>query len=261
MRQEFLNIVNQLKTNQFYAISIIDDSTMNKILTTTLGSSLVAKYGSVENYFEHLKNSGVTSFSVQEYKKNGSGWKNTGNVVRNLTFQEKTQAPNPSHTAPAHNPLNGGLAGQVVALGFTDVANYMADSKDNVRLTEENKHLKEKNESLQKIVDELKEEKLKREYDASKSSGQNEMLLGLVQNLPNILGAFKVGGDVSGLGAPAPTQTQNNLSQIKAEFFQYLSNPNVSDALIEALYEVANKIATEEGFAEKLENLLNPQQQ
>lgn len=258
MRQEFLNIVNQLKNNQYYAISIVDDSTMNKILNTTLGSTLIQKYGSVENYFEQLKNSGVTSFSVQEYKKNGSGWKNTGNVVRNLTFHDKNHTSNHSHTAPALNPLNGGLAGQVVALGFTDVANYMADSKDNVRLTAENKHLAEKNEALQKQVDELKEEKLKREYDASKSSGQNEVILGVLNNLPTLLGAFGGGGSSSGLGNPTPVQ--NNISQIKADFFKYLSQPIISDALIEALFEVATKSTTEQGFAEKLEDLLNPQQ-
>lgn len=263
MRQEFLNIVNQLKTNPYYGISIIDDSTMNKILSTTLGSVLIEKYGSVENYFETLKNSGVTSFSVQEYKKNGSGWKNTGNVVRNLTFHDKTPVSSPTlqpNPAPAFPALNG-AGNQVVGLGFYEAANLMAESKEGARLAEENKYLKEKNERLEKDIYELKEEKLKREYDATGKASQNDMLLGLVQNLPSILGAFKGGGGVSGLGAPAPAEPQNNLTQIKAEFFQYLSNPNVSDALIQALYDVATKIATEEGFAEKLENLLNPQQQ
>lgn len=260
MRQEFLNIVNQLKTNQYYGISIIDDSTMNKILTTTLGSVLIEKYGSVENYFETLKNSGVTSFSVQEYKKNGSGWKNTGNVVRNLTFHDKTPVSSPTlqpNTTPAFPSLNG-AGNQVVGLGFYEAANLMASSQEKVRLEEENKFLKEKNERLEKDIYELKEEKLKREYDATGKASQNDMLLGLVQNLPALLGAFKGSGDVSGLGAPV--QPQNNLTQIKTEFFQYLSNPNVSDAFIQALYDVATKIATEEGFAEKLEDLLNPQQ-
>jgi hypothetical protein len=258
MRQEFLNIVNQLKNNQYYAISIVDDSTMNKILTTSLGSTLVQKYGSVENYFENLKNSGVTSFSIQEYKKNGSGWKNTGNVVRNLTFQDKNQNSNHSHTAPASNPLNGGLAGQVVALGFTDVANYMADSKDNVRLTAENKHLTEKNEALQKLVDELKEEKLKREYDTSKSSGQNEVIMGVLNNLPTLLGAFTGGGSNSGLNAPIQSQGIQN-TPIKNEFIAFLSQPTVSDEFIQVLHEVAVKVATEQGFSDKLEDLLNPQ--
>jgi len=257
MRQEFLNIVNQLKNNQYYAISIVDDSTMNKILTTTLGSTLIQKYGSVENYFEQLKNSGVTSFSVQEYKKNGSGWKNTGNVVRNLTFHDKNQNSNHSHTAPASNPLNGGLAGQVVALGFTDVANYMADSKDNVRLTAENKHLAEKNEALQKQVDELKEEKLKREYDASKSSGQNEVIMGVLNNLPTLLGAFTGGGSSSALNAPVQ---QTQYTAIKNEFIAFISQPTVSDEFIQVLHEVAVKVATEQGFSDKLEDLLNPQQ-
>ena len=260
MRQEFLNIVNQLKNNQYYAISIIDDSTMNKVLTTTLGSALIQKYGSVESYFEHLKNSGVTSFSVQEYKKNGSGWKNTGNVVRNLTFHDKTPVSSPivqPNTTPAFPTLNG-AGNQVVGLGFYEAANLMADSKESARLAEENKFLKEKNERLEKDIYELKEEKLKREYDATGKASQNDMLLGLVQNLPSILGAFKGNGDVSGLGTPA--QQQSNLTPVKAQFFQYLSNPNVSDALIEALYEVATKIATEQDFYQKLENLLNPQQ-
>ncbi|SHO72881.1 hypothetical protein [Flavobacterium cucumis] len=261
MRQEFLNIVNQLKNNQYYAISIVDDSTMNKVLTTTLGSSLVQKYGSVENYFEHLKNSGITSFSVQEYKKNGSGWKNTGSVIRNLTFQDKNTAVNsvPTPTPAPFSPLSSGLNGQqVVGLGFYEAANLMADSKESARLAEENKYLKEKNERLEKDIFDLKEEKLKREYDTAGKDSQNNMILGVIQALPQLGSIFGGGGSSSGLNAPVQTN-QHNITQIKAEFIQYLSNPSISDALIEALYEVATKIATTEGFYEKLENLLNPQ--
>lgn len=190
MRQEFLNIVNQLKNNPYYAISIIDDSTMNKVLSRTLGSTLIQNHGSVENYFEHLKNSGVSSFTVQEYKKNGSGFKNTGKVIKNLTFHDKNTAVNPVQSnIPANSSLNG-LAGQVVALGFTEAVNFMADSKDKVRLEEENKFLKSKNEDLTKQLEELKEERLANKYDTASKSSQNELIMGLVNNLPALASVF-----------------------------------------------------------------------
>lgn len=259
MRQEFLNIVNQLKTNQYYAISIIDDSTMNKVLTLTLGKTLIEKYGSVENYFETLKNSGVTSFSVQEYKKNGSGWKNTGNVIRNLTFHNKETAVNPVQVvAPAVNypPLSGAGNQQVVGLGFYEAAGLMASSQEKVRLEEENKFLKAKNDQLEKDIFELKEEKLKREYDTAGKATQNDMILGVIQNLPVLLGAFR-GGSNASLNAPVQ---ETSLSPVKTEMLQFISQPTVSDSLVQALYDVAMKITTEQGFYEKLEQLINPQQ-
>ncbi|WP_445713662.1 hypothetical protein [Flavobacterium sp.] len=254
MRQEFLNIVNQLKNNPYYAISIIDDSTMNKVLSRTLGSTLIQNHGSVENYFEHLKNSGVSSFTVQEYKKNGSGFKNTGKVIKNLTFHDKNTAVNPVQSnIPANSSLNG-LAGQVVALGFTEAVNFMADSKDKVRLEEENKFLKSKNEDLTKQLEELKEERLANKYDTASKSSQNELIMGLVNNLPALASVFTKQPSAS-LGNPV----QQNLSKIKIDMINWVQNQNVSDSLLEVLIDVATKISTEQGFSDKLEDILNPQ--
>lgn len=261
MRQEFLNIVKNLKEDPYYAISITDDSTMNKIISTKTGSVLVKENGSVENYFENLKNSGVSSFTVQEYRKNGKGWKNTGNIVRNLTFQDKNSA-NPAQvqtSAPVSNPLNGGANSQMVGLGFYEAANLMANSNDKARLEEENKYLKIQNEDYKKLIDELKEDKLKNQYDATGKATQNEMILGLVQNLPAILSGFK---SSASLNAPASVnEPQQNVSPVKTEMISFLSQPTVSDALVQVIYEVATKIRTEEGFADKIEDLLNPQQE
>lgn len=258
MRQEFLDIVNKLKSDEYCAISVIDDSTMNKILTTSSGSLLVQKYGSVENYFENLKNSGVNSISIQEYRKNGSGWKNTGNIIRNLTFHDKNTAVNsvPSHTPAPVYPLNGGLNGQVVGLGFVEAANLIADSKENVRLVEENKYLKEKNERLEKDIFDLKEEKLKREYDASSKSEQNGMITKALETLPALLQGFASMKTSSGLNAPAQQSTP-----IKNEFIALITNPDVSDQFVQVLQEVATKISTEQGFYDKLEKILTEQQQ
>jgi hypothetical protein len=262
MRQEFLNIIHQLKNNKYYAISIIDDTTMNKILSTSLGSTLISNYGSVENYFEQLKNSGVTSFTITEYKKNGSGWKNLGNVVRNLTFSDKNTAVNPVqvYTPPAVqiSPLNGANGQQVVGLGFYEAANLMASSQDKVRLEEENKYLKRNNEELKKLVDELKEERLKSQYDTAGKANQNEMILGLVQNLPAILNGFKSAAPAPALNAPAP---QQNVSEVKAEMLQYLSQPTISDQLIHFLYSVADRTTKDIEFAEQVDKLLNTPKQ
>lgn len=260
MRQEFLDIVNKLKSDEYCAISVINDSTMNKILTTASGSALVQKYGSVENYFENLKNSGINSISIQEYRKNGSGWKNTGNIIKNLTFHEKNTAvnsvPNPA-PVPAY-PLNSGLAGQVVGLGFVEAANLIADSKENVRLVEENKYLKEKNERLEKDIFDLKEEKLKRDYDNSGKESQNQLLIGLAEVFKPVIGGFMNGKSNASLNAPAP---ESQSTPIKNEFIALITNPDVSDQFVQVLQEVATKISTEQGFYEKLEKLLTEQQQ
>jgi len=255
MRYEFLQIVEQLKTDPYYAISVVSDVTMKKILGITLGSTLVEKYGSIEAYFEHLKSSGISSFSVLEHRKNGSGWKAI-KTIKNLTFQDKeiTNAqPFSVQAVPQLNGSNGGT--QMVGLGFYEAAGLMAASQDKVRLEEENKYLKTQNDELKKNVDELKEERLKQQYDASGKSSQNELLGGIIQNLPAILSGLKSINSSASLNAPVQSQG----SEIKQQFIGFVNRTDVSDSLIEVLYSVANKIVTEESFSEKLEIILNTQ--
>lgn len=257
MRYEFLQIVEQLKTDPYYAISVVSDVTMKKILGITLGSALVEKYGSIEAYFEHLKSSGISSFSVLEHRKNGSGWKAI-KTIKNLTFQEKSQSiaqPVSVQAIPQLNGVNGGNGTQMVGLGFYEAANLMAASQDKVRLEEENKYLKTQNEELKKTVDELKEERLKQQYDASGKSSQNELLAGIIQNIPAILSGLKSSNSSASLNAPVVAQG----SEIKQQFIGFVNRADVSDSLIEVLYEVATKIVTDETFSEKLETILNTQ--
>jgi hypothetical protein len=179
-----------------------------------------------------------------------------------LTFQDKETAVNPVQViTPAANfpSLNGAGNQQVVGLGFLDASNLIADSKEKIRLSEENKFVTEENKRLKEEILLLKEEKLKREYDTAGKDTQNSMILGVINQLPAILSGLKTSGASSSLNAP--TQQAQNVSQVKIEMIQYLSQPTVSDSLVQALYEVAVKIATEPQFYEKLEELLNQQQQ
>jgi hypothetical protein len=258
MRQEFIDIVRKLKTDQYAAISVYDEKIKKKILLPTTSTELISKYGSIENYFEKLKNDGVTLFSILEFKKNGSGFKNMQNSILNLHFGEKTEENMiyPAQPIISQNvaSLTGGLHGQVVGLGFMEVANLMSDSRENVKLSEENKYLKTQNEELKKQVDELKEERLITKYDSSKSSATNELLLGLAQNLPSILSGLK------GSAAPADGASLTGVptvTETKAEFINYISSPAVSDDMIHFLFQISETIKKDSSKFEEINTILS----
>lgn len=257
MRQDFLDIVQKLKSKgDIVAISVTDTDTLEKFLNkATYGNDLIAKYGSIENFFETIKRD-HNNIAVQEYKKNGSGMNKVGLPLK-FTFSEKTHQSKPVVYEPNQTPVNPiGLAG--LGLGFADIMNLNTASVLKERLEVQNDFLKKENERLAKQVYELKEEQLASKYDSDKKSGQNELIATLIKSAPALMGMLQ-NNSSAGLNAP---QGQNlNLSEVKTELVGFISNPAFSDAMAEVLFSILEKINNVEGFYDSLNNLLNPKPQ
>lgn len=258
MRQDFLNIVQKLKTDSFAAISVYNLDADEKIIPATYGNEFVEKYGSVENFFEDLKAKGIVNILVQEHRKNGSGSKNKGNPMSfNFAQKKETIAPvvHEATPMPAQQPFFG-LAG--TGLGFTEIMQLNTDSVLKARLEVENEHLKTRNKELEAQVYELKEEKLSNKYDAEAKSGQADLIKTLIQNAPALLGAFT---KQTPAGLNAVHQPTQNVSEVKQHFINMVQSPAISDDFTEFLFGLINRINTDAEFYESLENLLNPKQQ
>lgn len=252
MRQEFLDMIKRLKADSFYAITVVDDLSLNRLITTATGAKLVEKHGSIESFFELLKQKGVQSISVSEYKKNGSGFKSLNSVINNLRFSEKQNSSPVQTPAGAYSNLNSPNTPQVNGLGYLEAkAEYQ--SNDITRLQMENTHIKEKNESLQKQLEELKEERLAAKYDINAKAGTNDLIATIISSAPALMGLLKGDG---GSALNAPANTEQDLPENKQKLIHFCKNPSVSDKLAESLFVVATKITTIEGFYEELEDLL-----
>ena len=252
MRQALDNIVSKLKTDPFMAIAVHNTETFAKIIPATTGNILKEKHGSIENFFDSLFKNGNKSIAIQEYRANGTGIKKIGSVV-NFNFSENNEKQMNNTAQPNSNPW--GLAGQV-GLGFTDIINLTADSRDKVRLETENVYLKTANEDLKKLLDELKEEKLATKYDSDGKKSQTELLLGLANAFgPQLAGLLTK--TPTGLSAPEPQAFQDDAPN-KQVMFQMLNDPNFSDAMAQLLLDVTDRINKKPDFHEKLMEILNP---
>ena len=125
----------------------------------------------------------------------------------------------------------------LMGLSFPQMMDLHVKAHDQGRLEVENKFLKEKNEKLEQEIAALKEERLADKFSEAKAKGNNEMLLGIVQNLPMLMGAFK-GGAPTGLQG-----TEGELPQVPEgkgviiqEFAQ--TSPEVDSFMLKILHLV-----------------------
>lgn len=256
MKEELLEIISRLKSDPSRLISVYH-SNNEPIVRSVSAQKLKDNYGSVEDFFGSISKETPTIILVEERKKNGSS-----SIILNSkkSFEIIKKMPQPSQPIPnppvMYNPsLQEGLkAAQSVGLGLPEIINLHTAANDKVRLETENNFLKQENETLKKEVAELKEEKLQNKYSEEKAKSTNQTLLGIVQNLPMLMAAFK--GDPSQValqGATYPTE-EPEVEGIKAELFTRLGN--TSEAIDDFMLRVLNGVLTSEDFYIKVSELL-----
>lgn len=143
----------------------------------------------------------------------------------------------PATISPA--PLQQQPVGQMglMGLSFPQMMDLHVKAHDQGRLEVENKFLKEKNEKLEQEIAALKEERLADKFSEAKAKGNNEMLLGIVQNLPMLMGAFKGGAPTGLQGADGELpQVPEGKGVIIQEFAQ--TSPEVDSFMLKILHLV-----------------------
>lgn len=262
MKQEFNNIINQLKNDTRLLISVTDANTLAKVIPARNAQQIIDEYGSIENFFESIYQKGHTKIAIQRYKPQGSGQakvaaietfdftpKNENQVVTN-----PTPVATPQSTFPALNGNN-----QAVNIGLGQAMEFAVNASMAGKLEVENQYLKKENQDLRTQIDELKEERLAQKYSAENKKNQNELLLGLANAFSPVLpGLFSKSPDV-GLAAPVQNPFAG-LSPIKQELIEFVTSDSTLDAHAQFLMQIVERISTDSNFYNQVVEILKPQE-
>ncbi len=268
MKQEFNKSILKLESNQYAAIFIeykdnvgiynpmkFTDEETNKTITSATKKTLVAKYGSVEGFFENLFAKGIKDLRITDRCKNGSTYKSAGTPYE-VTFEspnepaEKVQEvkeiaevqtiaqPYQQQAIPNYGMMGAnGLSGADIHKVF-----------DHERLRVENSELKVENRSLTKenrdLYDKNRELELLGAKSVEKSKAQADLLEKGTGYMPIIMKMLEAKNTTSvpGLsGAP--------LSDLKQAFVK------MPDEVLEEIYPVMQGYTIPE-FQTELDNLL-----
>lgn len=256
MKQELLEIISRLKSDPLRLISVYY-SDNEAIVRSVSAQKLKEIYGSVEDFFGSLTQETPTTILVEERRKNGSS-SILLSAKKSFELIKKMPQPfQPIQNPPViyHNSLQEGLkAAQSMGLGLPEIMNLHIAANDKVRLETENNFLKKENENLKNEIAVLKEEKLQNKYSQEKAKSSNQMLLGIVQNIPMLLAAFK--GDASQVALQGATYEPEpeEMQGVKAELFSRLET--TSEAIDDFMLRVLNGVLTNEDFYIKVSELL-----
>lgn len=199
MKKELIDIINRLKNSPSILISVINKETGQPLVRSFSADRFVEKYGSVEAFFNSLVSEGISQIIVEERRKLGNTTRSFSTPKTFILGPKEEDTPPqatpevmPATVAPAPLQQPMGQMG-LMGLSFPQMMDLHVKAHDQGRLEVENKFLKEKNEKLEQEIAALKEERLADKFSEAKAKGNNEMLLGIVQNLPMLMGAFKGG--------------------------------------------------------------------
>lgn len=263
MKQELIDIINRFKSSPSVLLTVINQETGQPLVRSISAARMEGQYGSVEAFFNGLLGQGIRQIIVEERRKLGNTTRSfstpksfTLGPKEEVQAQEEVAAPTPI-VAPAPmvapSPMQQGLMG-MPGLGFPQIMDLHVRAHDQARLETENKFLKEKNERLEQEMASLKEERLADKFSEAKAKGNNEMLLGIVQNLPALWGLFK-GAPSTGLQGAEGEIPQ--LPEGKTALFQALAQTSAEvDAF---MLKVLHLIFEKQEFYKELSELVSKQ--
>ena len=264
MKQELIDIINRFKSSPSVLLTVINKETGQPLVRSISAARMAEQHGSVEAFFNGLFSQGIRQIIVEERRKFGNTTRSFSTPMT-FTLGPKEEEPTPqalavatattaiaAPVAPAA-PIQPGLMG-MPGLGFPQIMDLHVRAHDQARLETENKFLKEKNERLEQEMASLKEERLVDKFSEAKAKGNNEMLLGIVQNLPMLMGLFK-GNSTSGLqGAEAEVP---QIPQGKTALFQAFAQ--TSEDVDAFMLKVLHLIFENQEFYKELSELVSRQ--
>ena len=236
MKKELIDIINRLKNSPSILISVINKETGQPLVRSFSADRFVEKYGSVEAFFNSLVSEGISQIIVEERRKLGNTTRSFSTPKTFILGPKEEDTPPqdtpevmPATVSPA--PLQQQPMGQMglMGLSFPQMMDLYVKAHDQGRLEVENK--------LEQEIAALKEERLADKFSEAKAKGNNEMLLGIVQNLPMLMGAFKGGAPTGLQGADGELpQVPEGKGVIIQEFAQ--TSPEVDSFMLKILHLV-----------------------
>ena len=251
-------IIEKLKNDQYFAVTITDTDTFKTVCTNRMAAQMVEEAGSVEKYFNKIVEQGHTQIAINPRRKNGTSFKDDGLPVKlslrpkGEQYQEATPvaSASPALTMPqtGHNPLIGLMAG---LNGFDVAYRY----QDYPKIITENDKLKLENETLKKEVASLEKEIIQRDFSENKAAGNKELISELLGALPTVMGALaQAKGAPGGLNGTSPAQDTETLSDNKKALVEAIKGQ--SEGIAYYLCAVLEGMTTSENFSNELLTLL-----
>lgn len=258
-KQEIINnIIQKLKTDPFYAVSLYDERFTKAAIGVNLNAEkMIQSAGSVEEFFNQIFKRGIDKLGIQVRRQNGhqrsgnANFKAIGeyqilelstneNAVKTTATPQPVPAPSSVPTAPAYEaapvhhavPMNQpiGLASPM-GLSMPEIINLHVDRHERLRLEREIAELKPKYDSaIEKIKD---YERRERDWTDQKAKAESNAdmfgkIMDNIHQVPALLSAVKGGSSVPttpGLGLP------NDLTQNQNELIQFVADSDPANAI------------------------------
>lgn len=210
MKTQFANTIEKLESDILRAVTVANNDTGTQIVCNATAEELIAKYGTIQNFFNGLLEKGIKALRITDKLKNGSTFRKFGDEY---VFEFAPIEVDP--VAPATQPqLNGGMNAGMNGTIFRDmhypmIANELEVAKAEVkRLTEQNRSLETKilvNETLE-----------------GKSVARTEANAQIFATAAPILEAL-AGKLLANPAAPVPGLNGANLSEVKQNTIKMVS--------------------------------------
>lgn len=241
-------LIEKLNSDQFACVSVLDLDTNLLLFRNKTHAEIVQEHQSAENFFESLFAKGHKALELTPRRKNGSSYKVTGASFK-VNFSSNTQTRQPQTLPQMQQPIFAEPIQNSFGLGTLDIMNLMVSKNDATRLHTECEILKSENKEQKKLIEELKEERLENKYNSEKSTANQGMLMGALQQLPALAGMFN-GSGVAGL-AGAVEQFATPAKKNFATALQQLD-----DTIVSVLYNINTGLNTNNEFSVELAELL-----
>lgn len=249
---ELDELIDKLNTDQYAAVSVFDLDANSFLFRNKTHFEIIEQYGTAEAFFESLFAKGHKRLNLNLKRKNGSVYKMHGQGFE-VKFSKDNQEPTQvqAQTQTVQTKKTEDVFSNSFGLGTLDVMNLLVSKNDATRLLAENSVLISENKLLKETNERLKEDALATKYSDNKSKGNQEMLMGAIQNLPALM-SFVKGTPLPAAGLMAAVEAYS--SPIKQSFAEALQN--IDDTVVTVLGSISNGLNTNVEFSGELAELL-----
>lgn len=224
MMQQFLKIIECLKTDEFYAVMIEDAETNQQFTVPGIdgkptvnltGQNIIAAFGTVEAFFNSIFEKGHERIKITFRRKNGSTFKQAGEPREFSLNAEKKQPKAEFAKSDSEPKMPKDFAKGLTGTQYFNALRYP-------EIVVERDELKRKLGKYKKKVAKLERAALEESFSTKKQEKNNELLVKLAPYIQPILGKVIPGAatDIpvqSGMNAPA------ELTETKIGVFQRIS--------------------------------------
>lgn len=218
MKTQFANTIEKLKEESLRAITVVNNDTGVGIVCNSTGEELIAKFGSIENFFNGLFEKGIKTIRITDKLKNGSQagkptYRKYGDeyIFEFAPVEKPIEQVQVQPSAPLNGGMNAGMNGTIFRdMHYPMIAAELESAKSEVkRLTEENRKLETKI-----LINDTLEGK-----SVAKSEANAQMLASAAPILEKLAGAFMA----QNTAIQAPGLGGANLSEVKQNTIKMVS--------------------------------------